>query len=295
MPRPLHLLTFLVLCAPCFAWAGPPSQNQTTQSNTVVAQWNAELNARDLVAIHGTNTPQGCLSNASTGFSWITTGLKSLLNRTEWRVPTSVHGSRWASVDRDGFVSELDLSDLVNLSDQLAAKRSACVLDRVTNLVWAVNLEGSSPKRWHPNAPAASGKNPTVLMEQAKNTNWCGRTNWDLPNRAQALSLADYMEIHTKDTITALSIFGFTKFDYMWTRTSVAGGSVTTYHVGFNYQTKQPVTTGISEHFELWKVSIPYGSTGSDDQDYNPQSNSTGPVLLVSPTTCRAFNQVYRR
>jgi hypothetical protein len=174
----------------------------------------------------------------------------------------------------------------------MGAKKTACVLDRMTNLVWAVHLEGDTPMPRH--AAASAEKSATVgqLVAQAQATRLCGIRDWRLPSRTQALSLANYTQDDGPEPRTEMHTLGFAKYGSIWTSTPLAGGPVAAYGVGFDHTKNEIVSTGVSYSNQHWVVRIPGGSTFAEED--NPKFHGNA-VLLVSPATCMAFNREYWR
>lgn len=110
---------------------------------------------------------------------------------------------------------------------------SACVTDQQTGLLWLKDpgvVNNGNPANW------------SLALALANNGNWCGYSDWRLPNRNELRSLGNYGAIINADWLNTVG-FQHVQADFYWSSTTYAynitsAWRVTMYSLDTNFSNK---------------------------------------------------------
>lgn len=242
-------LPILVSCA----WLVAPAY---AASEPMVA-----IEARDMQTVQALNPLPRCMSSWSATKDWV---LHGFTRAQEPEPSASVSGdSRWIRLDSAG--------QRVNAQD--AKAQVACIQDAVTQLVWAVGLEGPAALRRFPGGPADISTES--LIGQARAKQWCGKSDWKLPSKTQALSLVNFAHVRNVGERGAWSQSGFPVAGAVWTDSR---------------------TVRSNRPEEQWTVSLSDGYTYLESPVFQPSNDGQRhTALLVTSGSCTWLNRAFAK
>jgi len=216
--------------------------------------------ARDVQTVQALNPLPHCMSSWPAMLDWLRQGFTRAPDRlTE---PSSMaEDARWIRLDKAGRAMGPDPSAEI-----------ACIQDRLTQLVWATGLEGKALIRRFPGGPA--DLSTESLVERARSERWCGKSDWRLPSKTQALSLANFARARVDGESSA------------WRQSGFPAGSV---------WTRSDAVTG-SEKGEWWTVSPVDGYTYRESTVFNANNDTQRhATLLVASGSCTLLNRSFAK
>jgi hypothetical protein len=248
------------------------------------------LNLRDRHAIRRTAVVPSCWASAADLKGWLFT--KPAIPAPAPGEPGS-SAARWSPIGASGE----PLAEAAGSLD-----RMPCLLDRDSRRLWAVGIEGGTPAARHLGAPAfgaeswMQSQNVGDLVQHARAVRWCGRDDWRLPTRAEAVALANYEREFPKHRPDDIRTRGLANHGiHIWTSSLVAGGPSTAHFVGTGPTTGVPAPAAALSDDDQWVFGAHDGSTGRSMAQYQRERGVFTRVLLVVPASCRAFGKEHWR
>jgi len=222
----------------------------------------AAIEARDIQTIQALNPLPHCLSSWPAMKDWLSQGFTRAQERAAY--PANWSGdSRWIRLDTAG--------QRVNAKN--AEAPVACIQDAVTQLVWAVGLEGRAAIGRFPGGPADISTES--LIGQARAKQWCGKSDWKLPSKTQALSLVSFAHVRIDSDGSAWRQSGFPVAGSVWSDSRSVRSS------GSAYQ---------------WTVSLSDGYTYLQSPVFQPNNDTQRhTALLVTSGSCTWLHRAFAK
>lgn len=214
----------------------------------------------DIRVTQALNPLPHCMASWPATKDWLRQGLARAPQRAE-PAAGDPGDARWIRLDRQGLPL-----DARNTGTELA-----CIQDTVTHLVWAVGLEGKAAGLRFPGGPTDIGTER--LVERANAAQWCGKSDWRLPSKTQAMSLVRYSRVRVDPDGSAWRQSGFPSVGAIWTDSLVQQESSAQ---------------------ERWTVSLADGYTYLESNQYNQYNSAQGRhALLVASGSCSWLSRAF--
>ncbi|MBC7918770.1 MAG: DUF1566 domain-containing protein [Rhodoferax sp.] len=223
----------------------------------------AATEARDIRTVQALNPLPHCMSSWPAMKDWLKHGLARAEDRMAVLAADMSSDNRWIRLGRNG--QREDGKD--------TRAEVACIQDKVTQLVWAAGLEGKAAIRRFPGGPADISTQS--LIERARVEQWCGKSDWKLPSKTQALSLVNYSRVRIDGEGTAWSQSGFPLVGSVWTDSRITQGE----------RGEQQWTVSMGDGYTY--MEAPIFQPGSDGQRHA--------ALLVTSGSCTSLNREFAK
>lgn len=226
------------------------------------ANSDSTMDARDIRVTQALNPLPRCTASWPATKDWLRNGLAGAPQRAE---PSAGDpgDARWIRLDKRGRL--LDAKD--------TASELACIQDAVTHLVWAVGLEGKSAMGRSPSGLA--DHSTQSLVGRANAERWCGKSDWRLPSKTQAMSLVRYSRVRFDADGSAWRRSGFPSVGSVWT---------------------DSVVQRVGRAEERWTVSLVDGYTYLESTPHEPDNEAQRRnALLVTSGSCSWFGRAFSK